>query len=52
MARAGRHDDVAEEGKDNGDRSNEDESAVLNLGFRNHKELEEADCELVLNLNS
>jgi hypothetical protein len=52
MARAGRHDDVAEEGKDNGDRFNEDGSAVLNLAFRNHKEIEQADCELVLNLNS
>jgi hypothetical protein len=30
-------------GKDNGERFNQDEVAVLNLGFRNHQEIEEAE---------
>jgi hypothetical protein len=48
LNRARRHDAAAREGKDNGDRFSQDEFAVLNGGFRNHKEIEEADCELVL----
>lgn len=42
MERARRHDDAGREGKDNGDRFSQDEFAVLNLGFRNHQEIEEA----------
>jgi hypothetical protein len=44
MARARRHDDAAEEGKDSGERFSDDEFAVLNFGFRNHQEIEEFDC--------
>jgi hypothetical protein len=43
MERARRHDDATEEGKDNGDRFSQDEFAVLNFGFRNHQEIEEAE---------
>lgn len=43
LERARRHDDAAREGKDNGDRFSQDEFAILNCGFRNHQEIEEAD---------
>jgi hypothetical protein len=43
IERAHRHDDAAEEGKDNGDHFSQDEFSVLNFGFRNHREIEEAD---------
>jgi hypothetical protein len=44
MERARRHDNAAEEGKDGGDRFSDDEFAVLNLGFRNHQQIEVFDC--------
>ena len=43
IARARRHDDAASEGKDNGDRFSQDEFAVLNFGFRNRQEIEDAN---------
>src|ERR1039457_5731397 len=48
LARAHRHDDAAREGKDSGERFSDDELTVLYFGFRNHQEIEEADCGLVL----
>jgi hypothetical protein len=44
MERARRHDDSAHEGKDSGDRFSHDEFPILNFGFRNHEEIEDADC--------
>ena len=44
MARARRSDDVASDGKDTGDRLSQDEFAVLNLGFRNPQEIDDANC--------
>lgn len=44
LERARRHDDAAREGKDNGDRFNQDEFAVLNCGVRNHQEIKDADA--------
>jgi hypothetical protein len=52
IARARRHNDTTEEGKDNGDRFNQDEFAVLNFGFRNHQEIKEADCRQATNLST
>jgi hypothetical protein len=52
MALALRHDDAAEEGKDSGDRSSNDEFAFLNFGFRSHQEIEEADRRHVANLGT
>jgi hypothetical protein len=43
MARARHYDDAAEKGKDSGDHFNQDEFAVLNFGFRNHQDIEEAE---------
>ena len=43
MERAHRHDDAASEGKDNRDRFTQDEFAVLNCGYRNHQEIQDAD---------
>ena len=43
LERARRHDDTAREGTDNGEPFSQDEFAVLNCGFRNHWEIEEAD---------
>jgi hypothetical protein len=43
LERARRHDDAAREGKDNGDRFSQDEFAVLNCGYRNHQEIQDAD---------
>lgn len=43
MERARRHARAAREGKDTGDRFSQDEFAVLNFGFRNHQEIEEAE---------
>jgi len=40
IARARRHDYAVNVGKDNGDRFNPDEFAVLNCGFRNRQEIE------------
>ena len=43
LERARSHDDAAREGKVNGNCFSQDEFAVLNCGFRNHQEIEEAD---------
>jgi hypothetical protein len=44
IERARRHDNAAREGKANGDRFSQDAFPVLNFGFRNHQEIEDADC--------
>lgn len=44
IERARRGDDVASDGKDTGDRLSQDEFAVLNLGFRNPQEIDDANC--------
>jgi hypothetical protein len=43
MERARRHDDAAKNGKDDGETFTQDEFTVLNFGFRNHQERDEAD---------
>ena len=43
IGRAHRSDAAAHEGKDSRDLFSDDEFAVLNFGFRNHQEIEEAD---------
>jgi hypothetical protein len=45
MERARRHDDGAENGTNDRENFTKDEFAVLNGGFRNHQEVEEAEAE-------
>ena len=52
IARARRRDDAPSGGKDAGDRFSQDEFAVLNLGFRNHQQIEEFDCRQRANLGT
>jgi hypothetical protein len=52
IARARRRDDAPSGGKDTGDRFSQDEFAVLNLGFRNHQEIEQAHSPLGANLGT
>jgi hypothetical protein len=52
MARARRHDNAPEVGKDGGDRFSQDEFTVLNFGFRRHREIEEADSRQSANLGT
>jgi hypothetical protein len=52
MERARRDDDGAQKRKDNGDHFSQDEFVVLNFGFRNHQEIEDADCRQGANLGT